>query len=648
MLSSNSQLTLKNESAIVFKGVQILFVLGVVALLFMPGINGSFYFDDIHPFSKLTSVTDFDSAMAYVFTDTSGILGRKISMLTFLLHIDDWPNNSQAFFTVNIAIHLLCGALVYCISVLLMKLLDYRTICFSHHFIGLGCAFLWLILPIHSATVLIAIQRMTQLSTLFILAGLSLYLYGLYKQKLAFDTSTNQSIRWPVLLQLSGAFLGTSLAMFSKENGVLLPVFGLVFETTVLANCIALQRYRKLRMGGGVLALILVLVVLCIYALKTGNELDVANYTLIQRFITQPLILLDYIRLSFIPAINSIHPFHDSFPVEQSALSIKVLVPIIILICAVVIALRTRKSFPLISFAIFWFLVAHLIESTVIPLELVFLHRNYLALVGPAIAITFALSQMKNPRLTAVSYFGYSGVLSLLLVLTTATWGNQLQAAEKWLVSENTSKRASMHLAELLFKNQRQDKSAAVLDHYVQQCDSCLTVSIQLAQVRCFLGETEQVNHVLKNTISMVPDAIRIKQLPLQMRNLAQMLVSGVCSSANINQLYELNEQLLKAKSTDVIDLGELTKNIILISAYNNDVEDIVQRIRELWQSEQDVEDILSVLASVQMLASTQTMRRLIPKICHEYTAMGFDMTTQKAACTLLNKLVQDTNNANT
>ena len=46
------------------------------------------------------------------------------------------------------------------------------------------------------------------------------------------------------------------------------------------------------------------------------------------------------------------------------------------LICLAVLQLRKR---PLLSFAILFFFINHLIESSIIGLELIFEHRNYLA-----------------------------------------------------------------------------------------------------------------------------------------------------------------------------------------------------------------------------------------------------------------------------
>ena len=65
------------------------------------GITGSLFYDDFKPLGSLENVTDIYSALFYVFTETSGPLGRPVSMLTFLLHANHGPENTEYIFFVN-------------------------------------------------------------------------------------------------------------------------------------------------------------------------------------------------------------------------------------------------------------------------------------------------------------------------------------------------------------------------------------------------------------------------------------------------------------------------------------------------------------------------------------------------------------------
>ena len=62
----------------------------------------------------------------------------------------------------------------------------------------------------------------------------------------------------------------TLLAMFSKENGVLLPCFLLVLELTVLSKVVNINKYQQMRVGIGLLALTLIVIAIFFQAYNAG------------------------------------------------------------------------------------------------------------------------------------------------------------------------------------------------------------------------------------------------------------------------------------------------------------------------------------------------------------------------------------------
>jgi hypothetical protein len=56
-----------------------------------------------------------------------------------------------------------------------------------------------------------------------------------------------------------------------------------------------------------------------------------------------------------------------------------------------ILSILWRKRFPIVAFAVLWFLVGHSLESTVFPLEIIHEHRNYLPALGPLLALTYLL-----------------------------------------------------------------------------------------------------------------------------------------------------------------------------------------------------------------------------------------------------------------
>jgi tetratricopeptide (TPR) repeat protein len=66
-----------------------------------------------------------------------------------------------------------------------------------------------------------------------------------------------------------------------------------------------------------------------------------------------------------------------------------------------------RKKFPVFAWAVAWFLIAHLIESTIIPLEIIFEHRMYLPSIGLSfltmvLLFDFFYNKVKRPLLLKI------------------------------------------------------------------------------------------------------------------------------------------------------------------------------------------------------------------------------------------------------
>src|SRR5699024_8372087 len=97
--------------------------------------------------------------------------------------------------------------------------------------------------------------------------------------------------------------------------------------------------------------------------------------------------------------------------------------------------LRHKNRWPL--FALLWFFVAHLVESTVIPLELYFEHRNYLAIAGPLLALVALASQWAQndkprQRITIGLFSAYGLLLASVLWQVTSLFGQNPVAAQLW------------------------------------------------------------------------------------------------------------------------------------------------------------------------------------------------------------------------
>jgi hypothetical protein len=204
----------------------IMTLLAVGWLVYRPALSGTFLLDDASNLGDLSTVTDFESAMNFALSGSGGPLGRPLALATFAPQAPDWDSNAAAFLSVNVLIHLLNGFLLYLFTRQLAR--ELRLARNDAEFLALATAACWLLMPLLASSTLMIVQRMTTLSATFVLGGLNGYLFA----RRSLDASPNAALAG----MSSALVVATLLAVLTKENGALLPVFVLVMEITLLAQ----------------------------------------------------------------------------------------------------------------------------------------------------------------------------------------------------------------------------------------------------------------------------------------------------------------------------------------------------------------------------------------------------------------------------
>lgn len=510
----------------------LLVLIVLVTFVYLPGLNGSFYYDDFRPLGALLSVSSLESAWHYIANETSGPLGRGISMASFLLNREHWPNNQAGFFIINIAIHTLNTVLVFFISYMLAFILEAKR---HRLFAAFIIAAVWGVHPLNISTNLIAVQRMAGLSGFFVLSGIALYIYGrLYESE--------RSYLW----KMAGLFVCGLMAIFSKENGVLLPVFVLVLESTLLTERKNLDSSHPYFLLFSKLTLLSLICFLLYYFVENlSHNYNGRTFDALERLYTQSLVLFDYMRSFIMPSSYHFNPFHDDYPIQYDV-NIKIALAGIIHLALVAIALFKRKEWTLFSFAVLWFYAAHLLESTTVGLEMYFEHRNYLAFLGMIIAFVFGFLSLgeKYLRLTYLAFLLVIGVYTGVAYATTSVWGNSIVAANIWHNAQPASARAAEHYALLLLESGNINQALAVLNDTSGQCPNCLNIDAQILFLQCHKKNSKEIEGgVLK--LSRLKDINK-----LQVNNTAEIyarLYEAQRSGPVCNVGYENLEKLNKA-----------------------------------------------------------------------------------------------------
>lgn len=439
-------------------------LIGLVTIVYFPGLYGEFSLDDFPNLFglQLISVSGY---LNYIFDGVTGSLGRPLSLLTFALQYSAWPGDPFAFKLVNLIIHLFNGFLVFLLCKLLARHLGIaakQTILFSFF-----VAALWLLHPMQISTVLYVVQRMTELSTFFTLCGVCSYLY------IRDNYKDEREIRGLFYNSLIIVIFGT-LAVLSKENGILLPLFILVIETFALINIKKSLHWRIWAWCFLVFPLVLLGIYLAINIGSTLQGYASRPYTVSERLLTEAVIVVEYLKDLILPHPSAFTLFHDDFPVSTGFLSPPVTgISIGIIFSLLTVSFVYRKKYTVLAFGIFWFFAGHLLESTYLNLELYFEHRNYLPSVGIFIIIGFVFIYLLNRlpgRLVSCSLIG---CLYLFLIIITIfeirVWANPALQAIEWARIHPGSRRALNNLGFYYLINQKTNKALEVYDEFASK-----------------------------------------------------------------------------------------------------------------------------------------------------------------------------------
>ena len=420
----------------------LLIVLAAAGALFACGLPGGFLLDDFGNLSNLDQARGGAIYSAIYLTEGIGSPGRPLSYLSFLLQSGSWPHNPLAFKVVNIALHLANGALVYAVVARIFVLIGRS----DAQALAVVATAVWLIHPMQISTVLYVVQRMTELAALFCLCGLLAYLNG---RALACAGRLKQGYAW----MTAGLVLGTPLAILAKENGALLPLYVAVVELTLLSRVSRPPRWNLWAAVFLALPPLASAAYLALWPSWLGGY-AIRNFSLSERIYTEAIILWDYVAKIGLPRPRAFGIYFDDYPVAAAPwVSVATAAALAGWCAALGAAVAWRRRLPLLSFAILWFLVGHLLESTVIPLELYFEHRNYLPLLGPALAATWGAKRLWDAASTPATRRVYASLgvgagiaLAAVTWVEARTWGDPLGQMAVWASERPTSPRAQYAL----------------------------------------------------------------------------------------------------------------------------------------------------------------------------------------------------------
>jgi tetratricopeptide (TPR) repeat protein len=521
----------------------------VTFAVYFPGLAGPLLLDDIPQLSGLiehsadTPRTLIDS---YIIS-SSGPFGRPVAMASFIAdaiaHGDDiwWWKHT------NLMLHLVAGLLVLWLTLYILKALrlpdgDQITR------LAIVAAALWMLHPLHVSTVLYTVQRMTELSTVFVLAGLLCYIAGRCRQ------ISGAANGWYLIVV--GFALFFPLALFSKESGLLFPVYCSLIEVLILRFGGSPSLGRQVKALHYTLFVCYSLAGVYLLANVNGMLLDsylARDFTLLERVLSEPRIVVLYILQLLRPVQSAMGFFHDDVLVSTSLFDpITTLLSVLLLLALIASAVIMRKRSPLYAFGVLFFLASHLLESTVFALELMFEHRNYLASYGIVLAV-IAIAQIAISS-QRVKIIGFCVVIVGLSVLTwqrAITWASPVTLYEFSYYAHPKSPRLNYLFATVFTDMQEYDRAR----EFLGQIDSGVGPRVHRLYLDCLQNGTVDDNAMA--AIQHLPSGLSDAHVIASIDILTPAILNRQCAVSH-QSFIEMVDYLLTLRTRKALDTQDL------------------------------------------------------------------------------------------
>ena len=392
-----------------FIAVLLLLALGVIA--YANSFIASFHFDDFRTIVEndaLFDLTDLGSIYTYC-------KERFLTYFTLAINYKISGFDTTGYHIFNFFIHYFAALFLYFLFMETWKTPAMKEcqLTFPLRVAGFLAAGIFLLHPLQTESVTYIVQRAESMAGMFYLGAIFCYV------KARLSSSRSGEVRYYLLMILCA--LGSA---FSKETSVTLPAVIVLYEIFFFQTSI-----RGLLRSKIIYLILVPASIVLAYKLGTLIQRDFyydagTYFTRKQYLLTQPCVLLTYLRLFFWPANQNLD--YD-YPVAVTFFHARVIASLLFLLLLVFLAVRARRKFPLLSLGIMAFFLTLAPTSSIIPMfDLIYEHRMYLAVAFLAMAsvqvMLYGLEKTKalSPRCPQIVLFVV--LVSLLPLLTKLTY----------------------------------------------------------------------------------------------------------------------------------------------------------------------------------------------------------------------------------
>ncbi|MBN1104985.1 MAG: tetratricopeptide repeat protein [Deltaproteobacteria bacterium] len=408
-LQDETRLSLCRKNLFAFVSLCLL-----VLIVYSNSLNASWHLDDgpnivenrrLH----LTSLEWSEIKATFLSTPSTSSVEffRPVSRLSLALNHYAGGDAPFGYHAVNICIHIVATLFLYLFIHHALRLpVPAAATTTSSYFVALLATAFWAIHPLQTQAVTYMVQRMTSLAAMFYVMAMYFYV----KARLAGG-------RGGRTIFLISCVLAGLLSLGSKENALLLPVslflLHLLLDVGVRRETAkrALKTFA-LTYGIPVLGGLAALFFFTDILERVFQLYEIRPFTLWERLLTQPRVLVFYLSLLAYPVPERLSIDHDIL-ISHSFLDPSTTLFSLLLVLAILVASCTlARRAALIAFCVFFFFLNHTLESTLLPMELVFEHRNYLPSMLLFVPVALGLQRL-------LSHFSRNRTLQSMLSLFT-------------------------------------------------------------------------------------------------------------------------------------------------------------------------------------------------------------------------------------
>jgi tetratricopeptide (TPR) repeat protein len=455
-------------------------------------LKAPFYFDDTirildNPHIRITKLTFKEIGKAGFKSSSS----RPIAFITFALNYYFHQYNLKGYHAVNIIIHILSGIFLYLLIKATLNLPLLRPKYDYPDLIAFFTALAWLVNPVHTQSVTYIVQRLNSMAAMFFVLSLLLYVKGRISQRqyatqnLQSETESkpkaglsSNSRKTAFSFQLSAFYLYYSgsvltwiLALGSKQTAAMLPFIIFLYEWYFFQDLSKdwLKRHLKYLSGIFIVFGLIAFIYLGLNPLERITSIaDYAHkeFTFTERVLTQFRVIIYYISLLFYPNPSRLNLDYD-FPLSHSLIDpISTLLCLCAIIGLIGLACYMAKKERLVSFCILWFFGNLVIESSIIPLAIIFEHRTYLpSMLIFLPAVLLVSRHITSKRLRVVLVCTIVMVSSFWTYQRNNVWSDEVALWKDCEKKSPNKARPHINLGKALNKQGRTEEA---INHYLQ------------------------------------------------------------------------------------------------------------------------------------------------------------------------------------